>query len=318
MDNHIQNKYIPNKKCFIYDPENQIAFFAEDATNNDKFIVSKMNIYLYVRQQPHKNNIPNLPIVESETNNILLLKSNLQKGIRRMNAKVSLPTTLALLEENPRELFHLLAIIIIEDICPIDSYPILIWFMLTTENYKLSILDKYIIVQIVNNLCNIKDYHEKQNSTKSVDWNPTLLEYKENSNITLSIYYFMEYKGTKKHSQLLTNTISSYTDIEIHNIPTTNWELPIQIYNKVIIINEAIDCYAFPEMVYYIQKKCAFGLPAIEIKNKINDIESCINIRKKYTSIMAEHEKQTNTWQIIKYHVADFRNEVIKYPHIYK
>ena len=159
LEKYFKTEYIQSndewshKRCFVYDPYKQEAIFVERQDETDTFIISRCGLRCYVRYSSRDGrHIPRLPVVDSGVQFVPLLKSNLQKAVRRMDAKVATTTCLALLQINTTELFRRLPIICIEDVCPIDAFPILVWFMITDKEYKLCEIDKYNILQIVNNL----------------------------------------------------------------------------------------------------------------------------------------------------------------------
>jgi hypothetical protein len=145
-----------NKKCFIYDPENYKAFFATKPLDTDTFIVNKSGIKLYYRYMKPKD--INFPIMDADYC-VPLLKSNLQKAVRRCENEIAIQTSLAILQKEPMELLRRLPIIYIEDVCLMDSYPIVVWLMMADKDYgRLSKTDIDIILNIVNSLCNCMDY----------------------------------------------------------------------------------------------------------------------------------------------------------------
>jgi hypothetical protein len=112
-----------SKKSFIYDPANCDAWFDYQPGNSDTYITCKEGIRLYYRQSGYATRP--LPVVNSPPIFVPLLKSNLQKAVRRMDTNAALTTTLMLLELDPVEVIRRLPIIYIEDVCLIDSLPVL-------------------------------------------------------------------------------------------------------------------------------------------------------------------------------------------------
>ena len=93
-----------NKKCFIYDPLNNKAFFDKTPHHTDTFISRKnTGIKLYYRKS--HSSIDVIPTIHSNYD-IPLLKSNLQKAIRRGNHSVAIQTALAILQKDPMQLLH--------------------------------------------------------------------------------------------------------------------------------------------------------------------------------------------------------------------
>ena len=117
-----------SKKCFIYDPDEYRAFFDKiPNSNRDIFISNKLDIKLYYRV-PLKTTNFEFPIINSAYR-VPLLKSNLQKAIRRGKTEVAISTALFLLQSNSIEFLRRLPIIFIEDVCLMDSISIPIWLI---------------------------------------------------------------------------------------------------------------------------------------------------------------------------------------------
>jgi hypothetical protein len=126
-----------NKKCFIYDPINKTAIFAPKPEKTDKFIDTKCNIRLFYRQNHIVTENDFIPKISTNLS-VPLLKSNLQKAIRRFNKDIALTTSIVLLEKDPLSFLRRLPIIFVEDVCLLDSLPIIIWFMMADKEYKLT------------------------------------------------------------------------------------------------------------------------------------------------------------------------------------
>ena len=86
-----------------------------------------------------------------------ILKSNLQKCIRRSKVKKAVRTTRLLLEIDPNSLLRRLAIIYIEDVILDNYFTYIVWFMVAvSKEYILSNYDKLLILNIVENLAKSK------------------------------------------------------------------------------------------------------------------------------------------------------------------
>ena len=124
-----------NKKCFIYDPLNHTAFFETKPQPTDLFIISKPNFKLFYRKPPTDNAMNlDIPTIQCKFG-VPLLKSNLQKAIRRSDNQIAIQSALALIQVAPMELLRRLPIIYIEDVCLMDSYSIVMWLMIADKAY---------------------------------------------------------------------------------------------------------------------------------------------------------------------------------------
>ena len=80
-----------------------------------------------------------------------LIKSNLQKAVRRCDNQIAIQSALVLIQMAPMELLRRLPIIYIEDVCLMDSYSIVVWLMMADKDYSaLKKRDIDIILNIVN------------------------------------------------------------------------------------------------------------------------------------------------------------------------
>lgn len=304
------------KKCFIYDPENFRAFFDYKPNENDIYLNSKCKNKVKLFYRPPPNNFLNsfkndltIPII-SNVYSIPLLKSNLQKAIRRGDNNVAIETTIALLNLNSLEFFRRLAIIFIEDVCLFDSYSIIIWFMMTEDDYKINNFDFYIIINIIINLCNCNEYYEQSHESfeESIEINNEIFQY---SDSLLSLYYRYLYGGMAGDMNMLLNAIYYY-DKNNQKIKITNYENILTINEKIkILSNEvriilaSIDFHCFPKMLVILSKLTRLNKEMI--KKIIWDVSSGVNYRKIFTIKKSEMQKTTYEWQLIQQHIEDVR-----------
>jgi hypothetical protein len=102
-----------------------------------------------------------LPIRESapETDNkyssVGLLKSHLQKCIRRQMSELAVKTAYTLMRLEPVALLHRLSVIILEDVYLHESYSTVVWLLMAQQSNELSIGDYPVIITFL--LC-VVDY----------------------------------------------------------------------------------------------------------------------------------------------------------------
>jgi hypothetical protein len=106
-------------------------FFENNPLDNDILLTTKLNIKLYYRS-PKKIKSFLVPKIETKYN-VPLLKSNLQKAIRRCQTQIAINSALAIIQKVPIELLRRLPIIYIEDVCLMDSYSIPVWLMMAEK-----------------------------------------------------------------------------------------------------------------------------------------------------------------------------------------
>jgi hypothetical protein len=288
-----------NKKCFIYDHTNKTAIFTNIPEPTDKFVIQKSGIRLYIR--PSITQCSLFPKIDSQYS-IPLLKSNLQKAIRRQHIDIAVTTALCLLQNDALALFRRLAIIYIEDVCLMDSYPIIIWFMMALKDYTLTNYDVNIILHIVINLCKemrTYDFTGKPNPT-----NHALLEPLENYNVLLSLYYRSEYGGMKGDMNMLLGAIDYYS--KNNEIARTYYTDSVEKYIniEIEILEESIDFHPFPHIISLLQKKT--GLEKNIIKSTIWKMESGVNIRKSETFY-----KPTRDYVLITQYLEQIRQQLL-------
>jgi len=101
-----------------------------------------------------KNNLINKKILHDNSQyNFPILKSNLQKCIRRSKVDQALKTANLMLLIDPNELLRRLAIIYIEDVMLDNYYSYIVWYMAAiSKGYNINNTDKILILNIVKYL----------------------------------------------------------------------------------------------------------------------------------------------------------------------
>ncbi len=355
-----------SKKCFIYIEESRKAIFTSASEIKDKveeggvcdqFICAKSGLKLYYRSPTgtpagslssssgilsSNAAVPSLPppFTKDSRNLIPLLKSNLQKAVRRCRPDIAVPTARYLIEHDRVSFLRRLPIIVIEDVCLVDSFPLLIWFMIAAEkDYILTPCDINILLSIVRHLCEIRDFYD-DSWTKTSAWlarqssvpDPThesLVNFgTEYRDILLAIHYRSLYGGMKGDMRMLVHSIEYY---KAHPREIKHWEPMAQEPMKISLVEEnleilpeAIDFHPFPEMIGFIYQKCVaaeemlghtnYSYPAINprtIKETIWFAESGYNIRKPATIANSEKFKKSFHWNFIKQYVDLYRSLVL-------
>ena len=295
-------------KCFIYDPDNYKAFFVSNPIDTDKYIVNKLGIKLYYRSSS-KTKVILLPELRGLNDySVPLLKSNLQKAIRRCENEIAIKTCLAILQKEPLELLRRLPIIYIEDVCLMDSYTIIVWLMMADKDYeKLTNVDIDIILNIVNSLCNCRDCFHYIKNDKCYHYSHELL--KKNDQL-LAVYYRSEYGGMKGDIQMLKVAIDYYISnpCEIKQTQFNSIDYS-SINGEIEILAEAVDFHPLPQMLTILNKLTHIDRDTI--KMCIWFAESGYNIRKLETIETSKIYKERNDWKKIETYLDDVRSELI-------
>ncbi len=335
LDSFFMVKSNPNsvsRRCFIYNPTVCDAFFANVPDQNmDTFIACKNNIKLYLRKSDSGNGIgivpPLLPNVLNTCkggSNVPLLKSNLQKAIRRFETSVALNSALLLLQLDPVQLIRRLPIIYIEDVCLIDSLPVLIWFLMADKDYVLTLRDKWHIIGFVKNLCEVRNMYYPNDEKVEQSFTHEQLITETNSDCLLAIYYRSLWGGMPGDMRMLQTSIRYYIDNPDKIVKRTLYtydelltELESGTEVHLTILDEAIDFHPFPKMLTMLLKRIEddYELPpditGDTIKKYIWFCESGINYRKPLTIEKRDSMVNDELWSIIVRYLSDVRSALV-------
>jgi len=292
-----------HKRCFIYATDKSRAIFETEPLSKDEFIVKKLGISLYLRRFGKADEYE-LPKIQTDAK-IPLLKSNLQKAIRRGKNIVAMATTLAILQKEPVELVRRLAIICIEDVCVLDSYPVLIWLMMTEKHYLPNAGDFYLILQIVNTLCNCTQIFDHAYKYKEDILTHESLQDLKRHDVLLALFYRQKYGGMKGDIEMLHSAIVFYSTHQAQIMKTDFSTIDCEFEEELEILDTAIDFHPFPFMLDKITKKT--GLDEDKIKEFVWFAESAWNFRKLHTQIISENYKSRPEWAVIEKHLYNER-----------
>ena len=293
-------------KNYIFDSRNYLITLENPDSNKLEEISSlKQGIIVYlVTNEQGKI----FEVDRSKSNkNASLLKSNLQKAIRRKNKQIALDTTLKMITENMAiELLRRLTIITFEDVVVNKYFPIIVWLYIaisSKDKYKLTYKDVEFIYSYVGLLCDI-EYCYKPKEGIILPLN----EFKDDV-ICLSLYLRIQYGGFKSEINLMNNLI-----YEIYNkktsIDTTEMQIiniPRKIKKNIDILDSAIDFHCFHRMplkvLARVDKK--FNFTEKDIKQYIWDFDSKINLR----DFKEEDKERLDIWtKVIKPKCDSYRS----------
>jgi hypothetical protein len=292
------------KRCFIYDPDNRRAFFDYSPGNTDVFVIKKSSVSLFYRPSTIQSNEGFVGI--DTTLDVPLLKSNLQKAIRRRCKMIAVSTTLALISKSPTELFRRLPIIYIEDVCLMTSFPIVVWFMMADKEYVIKKLDVFILLNIIISLCCTDEVYDDPSTLAE---EPSILTeecqediYDKNDAI-LALTIRSKYGGMKGDMEMLKKAIDHYKRGRI--IVETEWLDKIVYNHNVEVLPEAIDFHPYPKLLQDINKSTY--IQSDLVKKTIWLAESGVNYRKPYTLILSDNAKKSSVWPKIKRELDEWR-----------
>ena len=293
------------KKCFVYDSSIPQATFMYEPLETDQFLSTESGIKLYYRPST-KQSDQSFPIM-NECNAPLLI-SNLQKAIRRRDAPVAVQSALALLQQHPTKLLRRLPIIYVEDVTVMDSFPMVVWWMMAEKEYRLTEIDMEYILNMVWSLAIHTTYYENDRVTERVPYTHEQLQTYENADSLLALYYRSLYGGMKGDITMLLNAIEYFKDKPIESTVYHRVD-PSIISCDIVMLMESIDFHPFPQILSMIQLKTKMNKD--KIKEFIWYAESGINMRKPQTLQSAKEYRAQWEWRVITKFLDEARYQLV-------
>lgn len=312
-----------HKKCFIYDPQNASAFFDHDAASGDSFVCAKsaVGIRLYYRPTAITTQISDVICkLRPISTNTALLKSNLQKAIRRGLKSVALYSAWAILQQSPVELLRRLPIICIEDVSLVQSISIPVWLMMAEKEHKIDATDTVLLLSLVATLaaCSVA-YLSKNMPTQLPPSTPIDLEnHPTHSSALLALHYRSLYGGMKGDMDMLRTAISFYNSStasstsEAALVPCSMAEIERSLSSAegARILPAAIDFHCFPQMVDTLAKET--GQDETVVKEMIWVVESGVNFRKEWTVQSSRDTARSPPWQMLVEPLRRLRSHLVR------
>ncbi len=240
------------------------------------------------------------------TNNISLLKSQLQKAIRRKLTDISINIAYQMINLSFNDFLRRLAIITLEDVILNQHYPVLIWMMIaySTKKWKPNNQDILWLLSYVKCLCNI-DLREKY---LKIDYNTPICDF--NNKFYNILIYCLElrksYGGMKGDIKFISWFIKEWIERFQNNsdyISSLNTQIILlKDFPKIRFIDfiEGVDFHHYPSLITEIQIQYP-QYSQEEIKNAIWHSSSKIN----YRTFINNHKEIINNdfiniWNSIK------------------
>jgi hypothetical protein len=152
--------------------------------------------------------------------NIPILKSNLQKCIRRSKVRKAVRTGNFLLEFDPNQILRRLAIIYIEDVMIDNYFNNIVWYMAAvSKGYILNQQDKCIILNIIRHLAKsgVKEELPKADNLNYKEYfleiNSEILD--NNFNIIWSLILRKKYGGMKGDIKMINGALNTYSNKKV-------------------------------------------------------------------------------------------------------
>jgi len=284
---------------FIYDPDNRVAFFGT-TDPSDVFITKKLNTSLFYRASADTSRwTPPAPPPPTKYTPELL-KSNLQKAIRRKHTDIAVSTLAAMLALSQVDVFRRLPIIYVEDVCLMSSFPIVVWLMMADKEYTLKRVDVFILLNIVVSLCETDRVFVDSDTMPEYTGKP---ESCANAAVR-ALYYRAKYGGMKGDMAMLRRAIQYYHS-NPGEIVETKWAVSVRIRHVVEILPESIDFHPFPKMLWEISKQTRLSQDLI--KKTIWFAQSGVNVRKPETNESSVVAQESAAWSKIHAALTEYR-----------
>ena len=231
--------------------------------------------------------------------NIPLLKSNLQKCIRRGLTDKAIVTAYNLIQKDFWSFIRRIIIISIEDVSVLENIPFLSWCLIAYPNFNLTNeIIQYLLLTVFS-LCLFKKKINIKKNGKIIE------DYINFKNDPLKFGYLirMEYGGLKGDMAMI-NTLLSKKIKNNHIVRVSLKNLIItRNINRQDIINPSIDFHINSKIIDYVSKKSEIK-NYDTIKKTIWNHCSSINFRENL-----KEKKLRKEWDKIKYILEGFYKE---------
>ena len=321
------------KKNFIYDCANSETWFSNDVSPNDVFVVGKCGIRLWKRNV--HNHSPTMTYTSRDCPcPTPLLKSHLQKAVRRKKTLLALRTLYSLMSQDTIATLRRIPIIAIEDVCLVRGLSTIVWLMMADKKHTVSESDYAFLENFIFSLCETDEYFDCTGESNGKTMTITRANSHKNivdSNIdnmddVLALLYRIEYGGMKCDKTLFQNAIEYHTNVYLST--PTSIEMKINNIDKNIVrshivlsinpelfIQEAIDFHPFPWIVKKIYSSINVGerdkISHDTIKLYIWQVESSLNVRKKWSIERSQDIAKDRWWKKISLELCGLRSYIV-------
>tara|TARA_B100001093_G_C26692625_1_gene955487 strand:+ start:225 stop:1142 length:918 start_codon:yes stop_codon:yes gene_type:complete len=226
-------------------------------------------IYGYIKHNPINDVIPKHM---KKIRNKALLKSNLQKCIRRGDIDRTLVTSANLILIDLLSFLRRIIIISIEDVCVTNNIGLLVWLMIAYPNYEITNeIIQYLLLTVYTLCTHSKKYIPEKDEVLRYD------KINYNNTIINSLLVREEFGGMKCDMALIRQIINS-KNTNIIRVKIGDLKITRNI-TKSDILKESVDFHCFPNMVEIISKET--GIKSDTIKRLIWENNSKYNFREK-------------------------------------
>ena len=280
---------------FIYHPYSYKAAVHKEPIKNNRLIYTMMPQGIQFVLQAHESEVDIEPFEPYDIllPHVSLLKSNLQKAIRRQEKEIALHTTMKMIYHGGIiELLRRLTIITWEDVILNQYYPAIVWLYIaiSSKSYKATNHDVIFIHSYVAYLCDIQEVGGYDSRCKETTPFSELCH----DAVALSLYIRIQYGGFPSEISGMNDLIRR---ILCHDVTISQQSITIIDPYELItvdIIDAAIDFHCFPSML----KRIHAQLPHLTeeaIRQAIWKFDSSVN-RRLFITHDAKEEAQWKEW----------------------
>tara|TARA_B100001094_G_scaffold331698_1_gene400958 strand:- start:366 stop:1397 length:1032 start_codon:yes stop_codon:yes gene_type:complete len=309
----------PGKTMFLYNNE----FDKKDyvSLGNFNWTNFSQEISIYYKNDEKEPKLFKPRSKNYSTTNISLLKSTLQKAVRRQNVDLAVNIAYQLINLDYNELFRRLAIIVIEDVSLNYDYISIIWFMAASATKNLILTKSNIkwilgyVKAITQN--NYKFNYDKKENIDNVKFINNDI-FKTHNDILLSLLLRRSFGGMDGDKRMLNYYIDYYYNkfknmtlcdkFNELNLIVKPLSTKMQIINVLDFPLEGVDFHCDSTMIKKIKKNYD-KYSEEDIKLSIWFSSSGINFRQKEIY----HEKYDLIWKDIKYLKTELSKKYLIY-----
>lgn len=232
------------------------------------------------------------------------LSSHLQKCIRRMDDVKSIKTAKNFIELDYTSFIRRLPIIMLEDVCLHESFPILIWLMISnTKGFKLKVPIFKWLLGVVYHLakCNEKTCYSKINGDIVIDNKEGILEN--------TLRFRKCYGGMKGDMEMIEFYTQNLKNIDVNTDKIFIIKHTIEGLDNGEWLIEANDFHCNKHILDYIK-----GLFPKYDKEYIKELIWIFSSSRNYRTDHLEYtKKEMNDWCIIEKNVKKYQKKCIYY-----
>lgn len=268
---------------------------------------TKSVIHIYGKIKDNYKNVIRSNKISKIISNKSLLKSNIQKCVRRNLPHQAVISALNLINIDFFAFIRRLIIITIEDVGITNNLNLLVWLMMAYPNFELNNEIIQYLLLTVYSLCKYPFKIIPDSDIGELDWENINM----NNEYVIGLLIRSEYGGLKGDMALINKFINSNNVFrQIINISTKNLVI-IRNIQKNDIIKPSIDFHCFPKMIEYILNKINHKYNSEILVKTIWYNSSCFNYRENIDS----QNKYKKEWEEIKKHVSDYQS--LKYSKLF-